>query len=56
MKYYLETCLVYGDTERGELFYQNDEDARRKFDNYPLTETNPGVNRGILGGLSNTVN
>ena len=34
--------------ERGELCYQNNEDARRKFENYPLMESNPGVILAIL--------
>ena len=33
---------------RGELWYQNDEDACRKFENYPQLETNPGVVGAIL--------
>ena len=34
--------------EREEFFYQNDEDVGRKFENYPLMETNPGVVQAIL--------
>ena len=35
-------------TARGELFYQNDEDVCRKFENCTLMERNPCVVRAIL--------
>ena len=43
MESYLEECLVYGHMELGELFYQNDEDVRWKFENYTLMATNLGM-------------
>ena len=50
MESHLEKWLVYGHIyiKLGELFYRNDEDVRRKFENYPLMEKNPAVVRAIL--------
>ena len=45
----MPTTLWIPKSARGGHFNQNDEDARRKFENYPLMEaTNPGVVRAIL--------
>ena len=60
MEFYLQKRLVCGHGRyavdlkiivyiaRGELLYQNDEDARRKFENYSLMDTNRGVLRAVL--------
>ena len=41
----LGKVVIIWDTELGEVFYHNDEDVRRKFENYPLMETSPGAAR-----------